>query len=57
MLHGKFQSDSDDFDQTARESLCANIDETTSSSFITVEGKEEDQDGRSWKTAREPAAG
>jgi hypothetical protein len=37
--------------------LCANIDATTSSSFITVEGKEEGQDERSWKRAREPASG
>ena len=28
--------------------LCANIDETTASSFITVEGQEANKDGRSW---------
>ncbi len=37
-------------------SLCANIDETTTSSFITVEGKEVIQDGRLWKTSSRTAA-
>ncbi len=36
--------------------LCANIDETTTSSFITVEGKEVIQDGRLWKTSSRTAA-
>jgi hypothetical protein len=31
--------------------LCANIDETTASPFITVEGTEVNKDGRSWKRA------
>ena len=36
--------------------LCANIDETTASPFITVEGTEVDKDGRSWKRAATLAA-
>ncbi len=39
-----------------RIALRANIDETTTSSFITVEGEEVNQDGRSWKTSIRTAA-